>query len=92
MQMFEIPKAITNSKTRTATLPNVLEAMSDIGPSATVDVICQKMRLTSPDDKADVVDVLSLAFKDGIVTLHHANKGKRGRPRYEWRIASEEKC
>ena len=35
-------------------------------------------------------DLAAKSFRDafdlGYITLHHANKGKRGRPRYEWRL------
>lgn len=66
----------------------VLELIQRRGGGPTIREILENERSASCDSQR-TIDAFRSAFEDGDIECHHANAGKKGRPRYEFRVAKK---
>lgn len=66
----------------------VLELIDLQGGSPTIREILEAYR-SADADRGRTILAFQAAFDDGDIECHHTSVGKRGRPRYEFRVAKK---
>ena len=92
MQVFVFPFVDGRFRKRSSitaekfTVAWVVEVIAHMGGSCTIREACERLGLAEKDH-AKATKAFEKSFNEGMIECHYTNAGKRGRPRYEFRVS-----